>query len=124
MKKIILAGNAITADILHCYLAEDKRYQVFGLIVDDAFSKKGGIKGLDSISVSRAREIYNPDDYAVIMAMGYNDINRSRESMFHRLKEMGYQIESYIHPDAKVYTKHPLGEGCVILPSAIIEAHV
>lgn len=124
MKNIILAGNAITADILNCYLAQDDRYKVIGLTVDDDFLKRGGVKGLNTIALSCLEEVHSSQDCAVIMAMGYNDINRSRESMFHRIKEMGYQIESYVHPDAKVYTEHPLGEGCVILPSAVIEPHV
>ncbi|NOT12368.1 MAG: acetyltransferase [Methylococcaceae bacterium] len=124
MKKIILAGNAITADILLCYLAQDDRYQVLGLTVDDEFVLQGGIQGLDSIALSQLKNTCDPQEWAIIMAMGYNDINRSRESMFHRLKEMGYHIETYIHPDAKVYTQYPLGEGCVILPSAVIEPHV
>lgn len=124
MKKIILAGNAITADILNCYLARDDRYQVIGLTVDDEFVLRGGIPGLDSIALSQLKNTYVPQECAIIMAMGYNDINRSRESMFHRLKEMGYRIETYVHPDAKVYTQHLLGEGCVILPSAVIEPHV
>lgn len=124
MKKIILAGNAITADILNCYLAQDDRYQVMGLTVDDEFVSQGGIQGLDSIALSQLGNVYDPQQRSVIMAMGYNDINRSRESMFHRLKEMGFRIETYIHPDAKVYTQHTLGEGCVLLPSAVIEPHV
>lgn len=124
MKEILLAGNAITAHILNCYLVRDDRYRVVGLTVDDDFIQREGIHGLNSIALSHLKESHDPKDYAVIMAMGYNDINRSREFMFHRLKEMGYRIESYIHPDAKVYTEHPLGEGCVILPSAVIEPHV
>jgi sugar O-acyltransferase (sialic acid O-acetyltransferase NeuD family) len=124
MKKIIFAGNAITADILNCYLAQDDRYQVIGLTVDDEFVAQGGIQGLDSIALSQLGDVYDPQDCAVIMAMGYDDINRSRESMFRRLKEMGFRIETYVHPDAKVYTQNTLGEGCVILPSAVIEPHV
>jgi sugar O-acyltransferase (sialic acid O-acetyltransferase NeuD family) len=124
MKKIILAGNAITADILNCYLDRDDRYQVLGLTVDDDFLQEGGIPDLESIALSQLRASHDPHECAIIMAMGYSDINRSRESMFHRLKEMDYTIETYVHPDAKVYTEHQLGEGCVILPSAVIEPHV
>lgn len=124
MKKVILAGNATTADILYSYLAQDDRYQVVGLTVDDEYLQGGVVKGLESIALSQLKESHDPKDCAVIMAMGYNNINRSRESMFHRLKEMGYRIETYVHPDAKVYTEHPLGDGCVILPSAVIEPHV
>lgn len=124
MKKIILAGNAVTADILNHYLAQDDRYQVVGLTVDDEFLDQSHISNLKSYPLSSIKDIHSPRDCAVILAMGYNNINRSRESMFHRLKEMGYHIESYIHPDAKIYTQHQLGEGCIVLPSAVIEPHV
>lgn len=124
MKKIILAGNAVTAEILQAYLAQDSRYQVVGLTVDDQYADQGGINGLETIALSRLKDVHAAGDCAVIMAMGYNDINRSRESMFRRIKDMGYRIETYVHPDARVYTQHPLGEGCAILPSAVIEPHV
>lgn len=124
MKKVVLAGNATTADILNCYLAMDKRYMVVGLTVDDDFLQKGGIKGLETIALSRLSDIHDPKDCVVIMAMGYDNLNCSRESMYFRLKGMGYTIETYVHPDAGIYTDQPLGEGCVVLPSAVIEPHV
>jgi sugar O-acyltransferase (sialic acid O-acetyltransferase NeuD family) len=124
MKKIILAGNAVTADILNAYLARDGRYQVVGSTVDDDFVSAGRVNGAESVPLSRLQEAFKPQDCAIVMAMGYNDLNRVRESMFQRLKEMGYSIETYVHPDAKVYTEHALGEGCVVLPSAVIEPHV
>ncbi len=124
MKNIVLAGNATTANVLNSYLGGDDRYQVLALTVDDDFVHEGGMQSLDSIALSRLTEIHGPKDCAVIMAMGYNDINRSRESMFQRLKQMGYRIETYVHPDAGIYTDLPLGEGCVVLPSAVIEPGV
>ena len=124
MKKVILAGNAITANILCSYLSGDRRYEIHGVTVDDDFLQSGGIKGLESVPFSTLLKTRRPEEFSVIMAMGYSDINRSRESMFSRLKEAGYHIETYIHPDAKVYTDHPLGGGCVVLPSAVIEPHV
>ncbi len=124
MKKIILAGNAVTAEILYGYLSADPRYQIIALTVDDEFIEQGALREIDSIPLSHLGEVGNPPDCSIIMAMGYHDINRSRESMFLRLKKMGYQIETYIHPEAKVFTQIPLGEGSVVLPSAVIEPHV
>ncbi len=124
MKKVILAGNAITADIIFCYLARDKRYEVVGLTVDDKYVNLRGISDLETIPISRIAEEKKPQDHLIIMAMGYNNLNQNRESMYKRLKKRGYHIETYIHPDAHVYTDHPLGDGCVVLPSAVIEPHV
>lgn len=123
MKKVIFAGNAVTANILYGYLKRDSRYQVVASAVDDAFLESGGIEALPTIGLSHLLSAFPPIDAVVIMAMGYGDLNRSRASMFTRLKEMGYAIETYVHPHAGVYTQEPLGEGCVVLPSAVIEPH-
>ncbi len=123
MKKILLAGNAIAANILYGYLAKDSRYQVMGLTVEDDFVGTGGIEGIETIPISRICDLYKPQDHEVIMAIGYHSLNRVRETLFNRLKSFGYKMESYVHKDAKVYTHHPLGEGCVILPNAVIEPH-
>jgi sugar O-acyltransferase (sialic acid O-acetyltransferase NeuD family) len=124
MQKVILAGNAITADILYAYLRRDRRYEVLGLTVDKEFLDQGRVTELTAVDLSRVRETFPPEVCHVIMAVGYKDVNRTRESMFVRLKNLGYTMETYIHPDARIYTGHPLGEGCVVLPTAVIEPHV
>lgn len=124
MKKILLAGNAITANILSAYLRRDAcRYEVCGLTVDDEFEAQGGVGGCRTVGLSGVTSAFSPGTHRVIMAIGYSHLNRTREAMFGRLKAMGYAIETYIHPDARVYTDEPIGEGSVVLPGAVIEPH-
>lgn len=124
MKKIILAGNSITAEVLAAYLKKDSRYKVVAAAVDNEFLTSGGIDGVRSVGLNQLAATFPPGDAAVIMAMGYSNLNRGREAMFARLKKLGYSIEAYVHPDARVYTEHAIGEGSIILPSAVVEAHV
>jgi sugar O-acyltransferase (sialic acid O-acetyltransferase NeuD family) len=123
MKKVILAGNAITADILNEYLLQDPRYEVIGLTVDDEYVNQGGIEGVETVPLSKLQQRYDVADYVIIMAVGYNGLNRNREALFDRVKDMGYTVETYIHPDAKIYTESPLGEGSVVLANAVLEPH-
>lgn len=123
MTKVILAGNAITADILYSYLRADSRYEVVGLTVDDEFIDQGSVDGFAAVGLSQVKERFAPQTCRVVMAVGYNDLNRVRESLFLRLKAMGYAVETYVHPAAQVCSSHALGEGCVVLPSAVIEPH-
>lgn len=123
MTKIVLVGNAITAEILYSYLYPDSRYEVLGLTVDDEFLDRPGVAGLRAVGLSQLRDTFPAESCRVLMAVGYNDLNRVRESLFQRLKTMGYTVETYVHPDAKVFTEHPLGEGCVVLPGAVVEPH-
>ena len=124
MKKIILAGNAITAQILQHYLRQDLRYEVVATVVDQPFLALNKCLDVPSVSTTEILNRFPVDDHAVIMAIGYDDLNKVRESLFHRVKGLGYRIETYIHPDACVYTENPLGEGCVVLPGAVLEPHV
>ncbi|MCY1164432.1 UDP-3-O-(3-hydroxymyristoyl)glucosamine N-acyltransferase [compost metagenome] len=123
MIKLLLAGNTVTAEILLEYLQYDSRYEVIGTTVDDEFVAQGTVCGVACVGLSQLRESFPPEMCRVLMAVGYNDLNRVRESLFGRLKEMGYMIETYVHPDARVYSRLPLGEGAVVLPGAVIEPH-
>jgi sugar O-acyltransferase (sialic acid O-acetyltransferase NeuD family) len=122
-QKIVIAGNAITAEILFTYLCRDARYEVAGFTVDDDFVVQSGAGYPLTVGLSEAVSAFSPNTHRVIMALGYSDLNRTREVMFRRLKAMGYGFETYTHPEARVYTDNPLGEGSVVLPGAVIEPH-
>lgn len=123
MKKIVLAGNSITADILYSYLKRDSRYEVVAATVDDEFLAAGGLYEVRSVPFSRLASEFPPSDVSIIMAMGYNDLNRSRASLFERLRDLGYTLETFVHPDARVYTEQAIGEGSIVLPGAVVEPH-
>ena len=124
MKSVILAGNAVTAEILYAYLRQDSRYKVVATVVDDEFVGSASVTDVHALGLSKLPVAFPSADVSIVMANGYNDLNRVRESLFHRLKAAGYRIETYVHPDARVYSHQPLGEGAIILPGSVIEPNV
>ena len=124
MKNVILVGNAVTAEILYAYLEQDSRYKVLATAVDDAFVASAMVTEVPALALSKLRDSFSVTDVSVVMASGYNDLNRVRESLFTRIKDAGFAIETYVHPDARVYSKRTLGEGCILLPGAVIEPNV
>lgn len=124
MRKIIFAGNGITAEILHEYLVNDPRYHVVAATVDEPYLKNGTFKVVPNVDITQVAMLYPPADHAIIMAAGYDNLNRTREGLYRQITGLGYEVITYIHPDAKIYTSHSIGKGSVILPGAIIEPHV
>ena len=122
-QRIVMAGNAITAQIMAGYLAADPRYEMAAFTVDDAYVDGGRVTSPATVPISGLLRAHPPASCRIVMAIGYDNLNRVRESVFNRLKEMGYAIETYVHPHAHVHTQVPLGEGCVVLPGAVIEPH-
>lgn len=123
MIKLVLAGNAVTADILRSYLRNDPRYEIVGSTADDSYADKGMVPDLPTTPLSSLPTTFPVGTVRILMAMGYNDLNRVREGMFMRLKDLGYSIETYVHPQANVHTEQPLGEGSIVLPGAVVEPH-
>lgn len=122
-QRVILAGNAVTASILSDYIGSDARYELVATVVSDEYVGKSLVQGAADCSVSEIEGRFSSNGVSVIMAMGYNDLNRNRERMLATLKSKGFRIETYVHPEAKIFSRNFLGEGCVILPGAIIEPH-
>jgi sugar O-acyltransferase (sialic acid O-acetyltransferase NeuD family) len=123
MKKIILAGNSITAEILYGYISVDPRYQIVGTVVDDDYVTSTKIHAVRCVGISEVQSVYSPTEVTVVMAMGYNNLNRTREAFFTKLMHLNYVIEPYIHPDACVYSQYPVGSGSVVLPRAVVEPY-
>lgn len=121
MTNIIFAGNAVTAQILYGYLRNDQRYNVLGCVVDDAFVDSHQVAELPCVAISGLQERFPARDCRVVMAMGYTSVNGARRDMFERLRGLGYEMETYVHPQAMVHTANPLGAGTVILPGALVE---
>jgi sugar O-acyltransferase (sialic acid O-acetyltransferase NeuD family) len=124
MQRIILAGNGIAASNLLPHIAADDRYQIVGVTADDEFVASGGLDGFETIPLSLALQAFPPTAARVIMAIGYGDLNRVRESVFGRIKHAGYAVETFVHPSAYVSRDAVVGEGCLILPGAVVEPGV
>jgi len=103
MKKIILIGNSITAEILYKYLELDERYEVVAFAVEKEFIKEDRLFSKNILSIEELKKNFTPADYSVIMAIGYNELNKTRERLFFALQGIGYKIETYIHPEAKIF---------------------
>jgi sugar O-acyltransferase (sialic acid O-acetyltransferase NeuD family) len=120
MRDVVIIGNAVAAELLHEYLRQDSRYQIVAFSADARFIREDRLFERPVVDLVNLPSQYPPGDYGVIMAVGYGDLNRNRERIFLRLKEMGYSVETYIHPDAKVYSPH-IGEGALIMPNTFID---
>lgn len=124
IKKVVLAGNSTMAELMYDYLKQDIRYEVVATTVSDEFLETGSVDEIRSVGLSRLIDVYKPNEVSIIMAVGYDNLNRVREKLFFQLKSLGYLIETYVHPDAKIYTTCSIGEGAIILPSAVVEPQV
>lgn len=105
---------------MNAYLNSDARYEVVGFSVNQQFIKEPLLFGKPVVALERLPDFFSSSEVSLLMAVGYGDLNRNRQKIYESVKGMGYTIETYIHPDAKVYTES-VGEGSIIMPNAFVD---
>ncbi len=122
MQPTIIVGNSITAEILFDLIKDDNRYQIEAFSVDQEFITEKNLLGLDVIALENLVSMYDTSTYKIIVAIGYGNINRNREALFHKVNNFGFETIAYVHKDAKVFSKE-IGKGSIIMPGAVIEPY-
>lgn len=123
-KNIIIIGNTVAADIIYGLLIDDSRYNVIGFAVDEEFIQEKNKFQIEVMAIENLLDRYDPKDCSVMLGIGYSEVNQIRERMFTRLINMGFTIETYIHPTAVVSSTALIGEGSVIMANTVIEPFV
>jgi len=118
--KIILVGNSTAAEILYQYLQRDSRYQVVAFSVEQSFITDEQYLGLPVVALEQLGDKFDSAEHQVLVAVGYNQLNQTRARLFEQVKTLGFNVLSYIHPDAKVYSDQ-IGEGAIIMANAVVE---
>jgi sugar O-acyltransferase (sialic acid O-acetyltransferase NeuD family) len=123
MKKIVIFGTGLIAEVAHFYFKNDAKHEVVSFTNGQEFITESIFSGLSVVPFEELEKNYPPDDYSLFIALGYKDRNRVRERRFLEAKQKGYRLETYISPKATYYGT-PVGENCFIFENNVIQPFV
>jgi sugar O-acyltransferase (sialic acid O-acetyltransferase NeuD family) len=118
MKKLIIFGNTIVAELAKFYFTRDAEYEVVAFTVDRSYINNEELNGLPIIPFEELEEKYDNKNHEIFLAIGPNKMNNVREKKFFDVKAKGYKFASYISKYAIVNSK--LGENCLVADGVII----
>ena len=120
MSKVVIIGAGKIAEELYFYLTHDSEHDVVAFAVDKNFIVRKKLQDLPVIDIKIMKSIFPTSDFKVLVAMGYQNINRLRTLKYNQVKEMGYSCISYISSNAYNIGKVSIGENCIILENNTI----
>jgi len=124
MKDLIIFGNGKIADVVFYYAKHECDFNVVAFTVDREYTGDKKFRDLPVIPFDEIKESYNPGEYSMFIAIGYQDLNRLRESKYLAAKKMGYEIVSIVSPISKLPSSVKYGENCFIMPPTLIHPEV
>lgn len=124
MKNLIIFGNGKIADVVYYYAKNECNYNVVAFTTDRNFITDNKFHDLPVIPFDEIDRQYNPGDYSMFIAIGYQNLNRLREEKYLMAKKKGYEIVSIVSPHSKLPSTVKYGENCFIMPPSLIHPEV
>ena len=122
MARVIIFGLLDYASLAHFYLSHDSEHEVVAFTVTNEYLPGEPVfEGKPVVPFEELEKRYPPSEYHFFAPMSPREMNRTREGIYRRAKDRGYQFISYISSRATVFPGTPIGENCLILEDNTIQ---
>lgn len=119
--KCLIVGNSVYAGMLNDYLKSDEKYEVVGFTVEKEYIGSNIFEGLKVIPYETIEEEFRPNEFRLLLGVGYSDMNDTKEHLFKIYHKKGYLFETYIHPSAVIPADLKMGEGNIFFEGVIVQ---
>jgi sugar O-acyltransferase (sialic acid O-acetyltransferase NeuD family) len=121
MKGVVLFGDGDLATLAQYYLTHDSPHEVSAFTVDGAFVRASEHRGLPMVAFEEVTERYPPDDFGMLVMVGYSKMNKIREAKYVAAKALGYELISYVASSTVTWPDVVIGENCFIQEANVLQ---
>jgi sugar O-acyltransferase (sialic acid O-acetyltransferase NeuD family) len=122
MAKVIIFGIQDFAQLARFYLQHDSEHEVVAFSVNEQYLPSARtFDGLPVIAFESIEKSYPPPVFRFFAPMSPKGMNQLRASVYHQLKEKGYELISYVSSKATVFPGVRIGDNCFILEDNTIQ---
>jgi sugar O-acyltransferase (sialic acid O-acetyltransferase NeuD family) len=124
MKQIVLFGTGKIAEVLLYCFRHHSDCEVVACTANRSFLSGGAWQGLPVIAFEEVEQRYPPEQYAMFVAVGYQELNKLRARKYAEAKAKGYTLVSYVHPESGLPKDCEYGDNCFIMNNVMIHPRV
>jgi len=122
--KVIVFGVGEIAEVAHIYLEHDSPFEVVAFTVDRKYKQTENFRQLPVVEFESLVNTHPPSDFKLFIPISFRDLNSHRANKFYQAKELGYQMVSYVSPNASIMPETEIGENCLIFENNVIQPKV
>ena len=123
-QEVIIFGTGDIAQLAHFYLTHDSPHQVAAFCADAEFIHSNECLGLPLAPFEEIVNLYPPNEFDMLVALSYSQLNEVRARKYKEAKEKGYRLISYVSTRSVVWDQTEIGDNCLILENQTIQPFV
>ncbi len=118
---IVIFGTQSMASLAWYCLSHDSPWQVRAFTLDRAYLRSDRHEGLPVLPFDELASHYAPADTALLIPLGYVDINGVRRDRFEAARAAGYTMATYISSRAITWPDLRIGSNCMIYEGTVVQ---
>lgn len=122
MANVIIFGAGGIARILYSFLK--KQHNVVAFTADRNTMSDVTLFDIPVIPFDEIQHHFPPEDHHMLIALGYQKMNKLREEKYEEAKIKGYKFINYIHPSVEWHDTNEIGENNIVLDHVSIQPFV
>jgi sugar O-acyltransferase (sialic acid O-acetyltransferase NeuD family) len=123
MKKLIIYGSGLIAEVAAFYFRTDTDYRIEAFANAAEFITDTTFDGKPVVPFEELEASFSPSDHEIFIALGYKNTNQVRQSRYLEARARGYTCATYLSSRA-TYFGTPVGDNCFILENNVIQPFV
>jgi sugar O-acyltransferase (sialic acid O-acetyltransferase NeuD family) len=120
----VIFGTGQIAELADFYFEHDSNYLVKAFTVDTGYKREDTFRGKPVIALEDLPREFPPTEFGAFVALSYSKLNALRAEKCAALKDMGYQLASYISSRANIFPGTRPGPNAFILEDNTIQPFV
>ena len=120
-KPVVIFGTGDFARVASVYLRDDSGHEVAAFTVNLDRMQDRKLLGREVVPFESLQETHPPDQFAMLVAIGFKGINRARAGLYEKAKAQGYQLISYVNSTVKVWNETHIGDNCFIFENNVVQ---
>ncbi|MCI9524481.1 MAG: hypothetical protein HFF01_05430 [Erysipelotrichaceae bacterium] len=119
MEKVVIFGISNFSALMRRYLNKYSKSEIVGYTVDKKYIDTPYFDGLTVYPFEDIEQVFSPDEHRILLTIGYNNMNDTREMIYHACKAKGYTFINFIHPTA-IIDCDEMGDANILLENVIL----
>jgi sugar O-acyltransferase (sialic acid O-acetyltransferase NeuD family) len=123
MTNVVIFGINKFAELMAYYVKKTPNLNLICFTVDSEYINNNKLLGLPVFDFSLLNSSIK-DNFQILVAIGYRDMNSTREKIFKRIMDSGLSLISYIHPTSTIADNVDIDDGTIILEQTVLQPFV
>jgi sugar O-acyltransferase (sialic acid O-acetyltransferase NeuD family) len=119
-EKLIIFGTADYAQIVYTFLNSASDFEIVAFTTHGELRDRDELFGLPVVDLETISESYPADQHKMYVAVAQSKLNKVRAKVYQEVKDLGYELISYVHPGVQIWPNVSIGDNCFIFDGCTI----